>query len=256
MAVYPDSVTVIFPHNHTSWGQYYYDAPEDALRVTTHQLQVPESNELLTYTFHNATHSAVTAMLGWEKWRIPFMVSAGVTGLTLASIRQQLRNEPAFNWLGLVQGAEYSLTHNTDNVEEALTWENRAVSEQFAGEANFRTLSAQAQVLARLGRTASADSAMQKALPVGKVLEIHVYGRQLPAQKQAAKALEVFKLNAKLHPDVWPVHTGLARAYSAVGDYKASLTHAELALEQAPDEVNRKSLQDMVAKLKEGKDVN
>jgi len=54
----------------------------------------------------------------------------------------------------------------------------------------------------------------------------------------------------------WPVHVGLARGYSATGDYKTALKHAELALPQAPDDINRKSLTDAVARLKQGQDMN
>ena len=69
-------------------------------------------------------------------------------------------------------------------------------------------------------------------------------------------AVRVFELNAKRHPNEWPVNVGLARAYSAVGRYKDALKHAKLALAQAPDDVNRKSLEEAVKKLEAGKDMN
>jgi hypothetical protein len=49
---------------------------------------------------------------------------------------------------------------------------------------------------------------------------------------------------------------GLARGYSAAGDYKTALKHAEIALTQAPDPLNKKSLEDAVSRLKLGKDMN
>ena len=52
------------------------------------------------------------------------------------------------------------------------------------------------------------------------------------------------------------VHVGLARGFSGVGDYKAALKHAEIALTQAPDDINKKSLEAAVVRLKEGKDMN
>jgi hypothetical protein len=52
------------------------------------------------------------------------------------------------------------------------------------------------------------------------------------------------------------VHVGLARGYSAAGDYKTALKHAEIALTQAPDALNKKSLEDAVARLKQGQDMN
>jgi hypothetical protein len=68
--------------------------------------------------------------------------------------------------------------------------------------------------------------------------------------------MAVFQKNAKRFGDAWPVHVGLARGYSASGDYATALRHAEIALKQAPDPLNQKSLEDAVARLKAGKDMN
>ena len=76
------------------------------------------------------------------------------------------------------------------------------------------------------------------------------------AQGKKEEALKVFELNAKRHPNQWPVHVGLARGYSAVGRYKDALKHAKLALAQAPDDINKKTLADGIKKLEEGKDMN
>ncbi len=92
--------------------------------------------------------------------------------------------------------------------------------------------------------------------PVTGPLELHVYGRQLLAQKKPQDALKVFQLNAKRHPNVWPVHVGLARGYAAVGRTKEALAEAKLALPQAPDDVNRKGLATMIQKLEGGQAID
>ena len=109
-----------------------------------------------------------------------------------------------------------------------------------------------------MSRTEESATVMAKALdlPGTTVFEIHQYGRQLLAQGKPQEALAVFEKNAKRFGDTWPVHVGLARGYSATGDYKSALKHAELALSQAPDDINRKSLTDAVARLKQGQDMN
>jgi len=76
------------------------------------------------------------------------------------------------------------------------------------------------------------------------------------AQKKNAEAMEIFELNAKVHPDTWPVHVGLARGHSALGHYQEALAEAKLALPQAPDEGNRRTVQGMIDKLSQGKDAN
>jgi Tfp pilus assembly protein PilF len=48
---------------------------------------------------------------------------------------------------------------------------------------------------------------------------------------------------------------GLARGYAATGDAKQALEHARKALPQAPDPVNKESLEAMVAALEAGKPI-
>jgi hypothetical protein len=64
--------------------------------------------------------------------------------------------------------------------------------------------------------------------------------------------MEIFKLNAERNGDAWPTHVGLARGYSALGDVQQALEHAQKALTQAPDALNRTSLEAMVKTLSEG----
>jgi Flp pilus assembly protein TadD len=109
-----------------------------------------------------------------------------------------------------------------------------------------------------MGKEDEAGKIMQTALhlPATTPLEIHQYGRQLLGMKKNTEALEVFKYNAQRNGDAWPVHVGLARAYAALGDNKAALDHAKKALPQAPDDLNRKSLEAMVKALSEGQSIN
>ena len=112
-------------------------------------------------------------------------------------------------------------------------------------------------MLAKIGRTDEAVKTMDVALhsPYATPANIHQYGRQLIAEKKHQEAFEVFKLNAERNGDTWPVHVGLARGYSAVGDTKTALEHAKKALTQAPDPVNKQSLEAMVKTLSEGKPI-
>ena len=82
-----------------------------------------------------------------------------------------------------------------------------------------------------------------------------MYGRQLQAQKKEKEAVEIFKLNAQRHGDEWPVHVGLARAYAYSGDLQQALEHAKKALAQAPDPLNRQSLEDMIQKFSKGENI-
>ena len=98
---------------------------------------------------------------------------------------------------------------------------------------------------------AEAERTTQKALehPTAGVLDLHQYGRQLLIQGEKQKALMVLELNAKRHPDTWPVNVGLARVYAAVGRTNDALKAAKAALLQAPDDVNKRNLTKMVQDL-------
>jgi tetratricopeptide (TPR) repeat protein len=133
-----------------------------------------------------------------------------------------------------------------------------AVNRRFVGQQNFQTLTTLAMAQEASGKADDAKASRELAMnhPTATVLDLHQYGRQLLNQGKKEEALRIWEANAKRHPDVWPVHVGLARGYSAVGRYQDALKHAKLALAQAPDDTNKKSLTDGIAKLEAGKDMN
>jgi hypothetical protein len=66
----------------------------------------------------------------------------------------------------------------------------------------------------------------------------------------------VFKINYDKHPDEFLTNAGMARGYSAIGDYKHALTYALKAQTQATGTFNIDTMNTMVKKLQDGKDVN
>ena len=66
--------TLIFSNDSTSWGSFFYEAGEDALRVDA----IPEKapfREWLTYDFIDRQQDKATAALHWEEVRVPFEIS-------------------------------------------------------------------------------------------------------------------------------------------------------------------------------------
>jgi tetratricopeptide (TPR) repeat protein len=97
--------------------------------------------------------------------------------------------------------------------------------------------------------------AEKKALTMASPLQVHLYGRQLQGQKRADEAYAIFRENAKKHPDMWFVHSGLARIYSSQGKFDDATKEMKLALEKAPE--NQKSYVDgLVKKLESKQDIN
>ncbi len=252
----PDQCTLIFSRNSTSWGSFFYDPSEDVLRVNVKPVALDNKVEWLKYEFTNETDTTATVALEWEKLMIPFTVGVDYVNTQLASFRRELRSERGFTWEAWNEAAAWCVAHNTD-FDEALVWANNATDPNFGGTKTFTSWSTKAQVLRKLGRDSEADSIMKAAQPLASMAELHQYGRQLLAQKKVKEAVEVFTANYKKYPREVMTNIGLARAYSAAGDYKTALKYVTDAQAfSPPNGANNANLTQMAAKLKNGQDIN
>lgn len=249
--------TWIFSKNNSSWGSYFYDPKEDALRVEVTPLEAPYK-EWLTFGFEDRMPSSTKAYLRWEKKRIPFTIEVpNINEVYVNKMREDLRSSVGFkqeNWLTAAQFC----AQNKINLEEALTWVDQSVSNPFIGVENFNTHQTRSLLYAALGRTDDANASMDKAIkdPNASVQQIHMYGRSLLTAGQNAKALEVFKYNAQKNPqEKFTPNVGLARGYTAAGDKKNAIKHWELALKNIPAEQKQflPQYEAELKKLKEGK---
>ncbi|MBN8653236.1 MAG: DUF2911 domain-containing protein [Cytophagales bacterium] len=249
--------TWIFSKNSSSWGSYFYDPKEDALRVDVMPLESPYK-EWLTYGFEDRLPASAKAYLRWEKKRIPFKIEvANINEVYVTKMREDLRSSVGFkqeNWLTAAQFCAQNKIH----LEEALTWVDQSVSTPFIGVENFNTYQTRAAIYQAMGKTTEANAQMDKAIkdPAATVQDIHQYGRALLNNGQKEKAMEIFKFNAQKNPqDKFTPNVGLARAYTAAGDKKNAIKHWELALKNLPENQKQFSSQyeAEVKKLKEGK---
>lgn len=247
--------TLIFSHNSTSWGAFFYDPAEDALRVTVKPVPMDKEVEWLRYEFSDQKENSATIAMEWEKLSIPFRVEVDYVKTQLESFRRELRTDKGFTWNAWNQAALFCVQRNTD-LEEGLAWADSATNPNVVGDKNFTSLSTKAQLLTLLNRKEEADAVMKEALPLGKINEVHQYARQLITQKKTKEALDVFKLNYDRHPNEFTTNMGLARGYSATGDYKKALDYLKKAQAQAPDGPNKTNIERMLPMLQQGKDIN
>jgi len=250
-----DEWTWIFSKNNTSWGSFFYDPKEDALRVKVKPVPLDNSVEWLRYEFKDQKESSATIALEWEKLSIPFKVETDLIQTQLASFRRELRSDKGFTWNAWDQAAQFCIQHNT-SLDEALAWSDYAITAPFVGQKNFQTLSTKAQVLSVQGKKDEADVLMKEALPLGQMAEVHQYARQLLMQKRGKDAFDAFKLNYDKHPGEFTTNMGMARGYSAVGDYKKALAFLQKAQAQAPDKANKDNIEKYIPMLQQGKDIN
>jgi tetratricopeptide (TPR) repeat protein len=249
--------TWIFSKNSSSWGSYFYDPKEDALRVDVNPLEAPYK-EWLTYGFEDRLPTSTKAYLRWEKKRIPFKIEVpNINEIYVSKMREELRSEVGFKQENWITAAQFCVA-NKINLEEALTWVNMSVSNPFIGVENFTTMQTRSQILSALGREAEANAEMDKAIkhPTATVQVVHQYGRTLLAAGKNDKAMEIFKYNAQKNPnDKFTPNVGLARGYTALGDKKNAIKYWELAMKNLPEEQkgNLAFYEGGVKKLKEGK---
>ena len=218
----PTECTLIFSKNSGSWGHYFYSEKEDALRIKVKSQATDHSVEWLKYEFNQQTENSAVLSLQWEKRAIPFKIEVDYYKTQLESFRQELRTEKGFFWLSWNQAADWCLQRNT-NLEEALLWADSATSAGFSGDRIFGTWATKARILQKLGRTDESAAVMKKALPLGDMIDLHQYGRQLLNLKMNKEAFDVFKLNFDKNPNQFTTSMGLARGYSALGDFKNAL---------------------------------
>jgi hypothetical protein len=249
--------TVIFSKDHDNWGHFWYDPANDALRVTVKPAR-SEYHEWLAFDFPVRDTDNATVAMRWEDLQVPFRVSVDdVNELYIARMRSELRRSAGFQWQNYATAARFAVAHKIAP-KDALEWATTAATPGFMGQENFVTLSTLAQAQEANGLAAESQKSWQKAInhPTATAIDLHQYARGLLTAGKKQEALAVWQLNAKTHPNEWPVNVGLARGLSANGRFKEALKFAKLALAQAPDEPNRKTLAAGIAKLEAGKDMN
>lgn len=253
----PETWTLIFSKNSTAWGSFFYDAKEDQLRVTVTPAKA-EYTEYLTYEFTERQPARARAVLRWERLQVPWTIRVpDVTTLWVEGMRQQMRNAQGFSWFHQQAAAQFCL-QNKVNLEEALGWARQAANPLVGGQENFTTLMTVAGLLEATGKASEGTAMVERALnhPASDAIALHQYGRQLLAQKRPAEAVKVFETTARRFNGAWPTQVGLMRGYAAVGRTKEALDAARKALAQAPDDLNRRNLEGLIARLEAGEPIS
>lgn len=254
-----DEWTVVFSRDAVSWGSFWYDPKNDALRVTTKAAK-NDYHEWLSYEFIEREPDKATVALEWEELRVPLTIEVdNVNQLWVENMRNDLRGWAGFYWQSWQQAAQFCADKKV-NLTEGLVWAKRAVSDPTwaGGEENFLTLTTLAQLQELNGLGAESAATFQKAYNhvTATPIQIHQAARALQAEGKKDEAVKLYLLNAKRFPNQWPVHVGLMRAYAATGDTKKALSEARLAAAQAPDPANKKNLEGLIQKLEAGTNIN
>ena len=68
-----DAWTVIFNKRNEDWGSYSYDESEDALRIEVNPVKA-DHMEWLFLGFEDLSDNSATAVMHWEKLKVPFSI--------------------------------------------------------------------------------------------------------------------------------------------------------------------------------------
>lgn len=220
---------VIFSKVHTAWGSFTYKETDDALRVKV-KPQASEAHETLTYDFEDVKPDSAVATLRWEKLAVPFKIAVNVHDIVRTSLPNQLQGLAQYNWAGWDDAATYLLTQKYD-LEEALKYEDSSIGM----EKRYDNLLTKSQVLEAMGRKDEAEAAKNEALARATAPQLYFYGILLQSQGKQDQAFDFFRQAAKKDPNDWLVHDGVARIYSAQGDFEDAIKEMKLSLAGAPE---------------------
>jgi len=245
--------TVIFSRDAESWGSFFYDEANDALRVVVRPLK-REYREWLAYDFTDRRPDGATVELQWEELAVPIRLAVpNAAEYYYQKIAAELRNEPGFDAAGWAEGARY-LAGQKLHLDVAERWAELAVSSPQFGRADFDTLSTLAVVKRAVGKPVEAATAMDRAIahPAATAIELYQLARPLIAAGEPAEALRLFELGHARFDGAWPLEVGLGRAHAALGDAAKALVHLRQALTQAPDDGNKRNLERLIGLLEAG----
>ena len=227
-----DKATVIFSKDSKSWGSFFYDKNNDALRVDVDTKTVTNT-DLLTYEFTSVSPTTTTVSLFWEKKEIPFTITVPVSEIVLKDIREELKGQQGFIRQNWEQAANYAL-NNGDNLDEALGWIDNAIAGQFFSQKTFNNLAIKGQILKKQGKTLEYAMLMDEASEMANKAQLNNLGYQMLNAKDYDRALKYFKTNVKNNPNDANGYDSLGEAYKTMGDKKNAIKNLKKALSLNP----------------------
>lgn len=219
---------VILSKDNRSWGSFWYNEKQDALRANI-KLRETAFTEMLTYDFINSTKNSSELVLNWEKKQFPIKIEFAVDDIVMANATEELKGPKGFSWQGYNSAANYAL-QNKINYEEALQWADQAIAQNNA----FPTLNTKANLLRAMGKTEEADKIMADAIVIANENELNLYGYQLMGNGQVDKAIEIFILNTKRYPKSANTFDSLGEGYATKGDKKNAIASFKKSLSMNP----------------------
>ena len=242
---------VIFSTNSSSWGSFYYDKKEDALRVTVKPRPIA-MRDTLRYEFDELTPESAVIAMEWEQVAVPFKIGVGSKEITLTALRNQMRHLAGYKPETYYEAAMYCLD-NDFNYDEALRWVEQAIE---SNEARFENLELKSQLLERLGRSKEAVAFHAEALSLATPQQKYMLGDRFLREGKLDEAEGVFTEVAKAHPEAFMHFYGLARVHVKRGNREAARRSLEQAMEHAPTPQHKSAMKRLLERLANGQTID
>jgi tetratricopeptide (TPR) repeat protein len=223
-----NSGEVVLSKDSRSWGSFWYEPTHDLIRAKIQLRSIPMT-ELLTYDFVNNSKTSSELVLNWEKKQFPVKIEFDVDNIVMANATEELKGPVGFSWQGYNSAANYAL-QNKVNLEQALKWSDQATTQN----PSFATLNVKSNILKAIGKTADADSMMNKAVEIANENELNLYGYTLLNAGQHDKAIEILTLNTKRFPKSANTFDSLGEAFATKGDKKNAILNFKKSLSMNP----------------------
>lgn len=161
---------IIFNSDDGQWGSFSYNKAKDVLRVPAKAEWVADSKEFLTFGFENVGERSATAVLRWEKVKVPFTVEVkDVVGSTMARLRAYVAAAKSDDPGPRINAGNYAKANK--QTDQAAAWFEEALKindAMIATKETFQNLQRKATILLSLGRGADSLAAAERAVVVGK----------------------------------------------------------------------------------------
>ncbi len=220
---------IILNKDFRAWGSFFYKEENDLMRFSAAP-KATDFTELLTFSFDEVTPNSTTAVLRWEKLKVPFTIEIDLNKLVVEDINQQLTSLPGFFWQGWNQAANYCYQNNV-MLEQGLEWADRSIQIN----KNVTNTFTKAVILDELGRNDEANQLKVEAFENANENDVNALGYQFLFAGKTDEAIEIFKKNVEMNPDSWNVYDSLGEGYMNKGENKLAIEFYTKALDMAPE---------------------
>lgn len=262
MAVFEDGeVEVILSKDVSMAGSTYYNKENDAVRFRAKSEKV-NFREFLTFEFDNITTSSAEISLIWGEKKIPFTITVDTHKQVINELLAHQYTEAWETASWRQRAAAYCMNNNV-YLEHGLRWAKEAVDLKIYGKRTFVNLTTYANILLMTGKSEKAGKILDEAFSLPpedtRAGTLNFYGNQAlrVGKGYPDVSIRAFNLLEQRFPKTaWYAKNGLAKAYSAKGDFKTALKHLQEAKQFAPEKYNVDAYESQILKLKNNKDIN